>query len=106
MMKDCRVKMANGNVYAAIGSKAISFTVNPKQSKSQSKQAAFHVDSGCSDHKVNSLDCMQSVRKLIEPFVIDVTKGGVSIVGKYESEVKGMSKEGDEERYFRARNQR
>lgn len=94
MRRDCRVKKPEGKVNAAVGSKAVSFMVNKTPAEMDHKKSTFVVDSGCSDHLVNSLECMQSVRKLKEPFVIDVAKDGVSIVGKYEGEVLGFSKEG------------
>lgn len=54
--------------------------VNKMPAQAQRKRSICVVNSECSDHLVNNLDCTQSVRQLEEPFVIYVVKDGVSIV--------------------------
>ncbi|XP_062556877.1 uncharacterized protein LOC134221706 [Armigeres subalbatus] len=43
------------------------------------------IDSGCSDHEV---------RKLKQPFVVDVANDGVSLIGEYRRRREGTTKEG------------
>lgn len=78
MQKDCRVRKLEGKVNAT----------GQLPAQVERKRSSLVVDSRCSDHLVNCMNCMQSTWKLEEPFVIDVPKNGASIVGKYEAEVQ------------------
>lgn len=58
MQKGCRVKKPEDEVEAAVG-----FVHGEKEVQLERKRSSFVVDSGCRDHLVNSMDCIQSLRK-------------------------------------------
>lgn len=64
MQKDCRARKLEGKVNAT----------GQMPAQVERKLSSTVVDSGCSDHLVNCMNCMQSTRKFEEPFVIDVAK--------------------------------
>lgn len=78
MQKDCRVRKLEGKVNAT----------GQIPTQVERKWSSFVADCGCSDHLVNCMSCMQSTKELEEPFVIDVAKDDISIIGKYKAEVE------------------
>lgn len=64
MQKDCCVRKLEVNANGQMPTQV------------ERKWSSFVVDCGCSDHLVNCMSCMQSAKKLEDPFVIDVAKGG------------------------------
>ena len=96
MQKDCRSKMENRNANSVVAGKTVSFMVKPQCEVEEKEQAihSFVIDSGCSDHFINNIKYLQNIRKLKEPFIVDVAKDGVTLVGEYEGTVRGKTKEG------------
>ena len=94
MAKDCRVKLPGGEANAVVNGRPVSFAVNHAKPEAVSTNVVFFVDSGCSDHLVNNLACLKAVRKLKQPFVVDVAKDDVSLTGFYEGMVEGVTMAG------------
>ena len=96
MQKDCRSKMQDRNANSVVAEKTVSFMVKSQLQIGEKELAvdSFIVDSGCSDHLINNRKYLKNIKKLNEPFVVDVAKDGVSLVGEYEGSVTGKTKGG------------
>lgn len=96
MQKDCRSKMQDRNANSVVVEKTVSFMVKSQLQIGEKELVvdSFIVDSGCSDHLINNRKYLKNIRKLNEPFVVDVAKDGVTLVGEYEGSVTGKTKEG------------
>lgn len=92
MKKDCDADNSDSEHEATGIRKSVSF--NASQGKVNKKKIVFYVDSGCSDHLINDRRFLQSIRRLKDPFVVDVAKAGVSLEGKLEGLVRGTTLQG------------
>ena len=77
-----------------IGSNAVSFMVYRNSNIYDCSKVRFYLDSGASDHLVKDKWCFESLKKLSEPFVINVAKDNQCISAMFGGEINGTSDRG------------
>ncbi|KXJ69949.1 hypothetical protein RP20_CCG025350 [Aedes albopictus] len=96
MKKDCRKKT---NAHVATEPRSVVYMAGGRADECEGKQQCgkkveFLLDSGASDHMVNTKQHFSSVEVLKQPVHIDVAKSGESLVAKESGVVSGMSNRG------------
>ena len=89
--KDCRNGNANSAKSNPGNNAKVCFMANGEAHERCGRKLTFKLDSGASDHIVNTKDCFDQIRKLPFPEIIHVAKNSESIIAHENGEISGIS---------------